>query len=493
MTSTSFAFLSAGLFLSVAAVACGGKSNHSKGTEPTGGTHTGGSGENDSGGAGHGTGAVSTGGRGSGGSNEGTGAVAAGGRPAGGNDSGGTHTGGTNTGGTNTGGASTGGTGGSATGGASAGGTGGSATGGAAAGGTGGSATGGAATGGTGGTGGAATGGSGGEPSWICGDSRCVPGASCDPDTGFCECDQGYEGDGWWCLSTAPCDDSPCLNGGTCHPSGTDHVLCTCPANWGGVHCESSCSGVLSFPDPALAAAVRQAAALGDNEPITAEAAASINDLGIYDPISDFTGLECLTSVSWVSIEDAALTDLSPFAALPRLSHLYAPCNPLVDLSSVASLINLTSLSLGQDSSCDDETGVTDIGPLAGLVGLVDLDLSGHNIQSLAPLSQLTRLEWLVLASNANLSSLADLKPLSRLNYLVVTDTQVSDLAPLAGHSALETLWLSGSMVADLTPLLGITSLKNLYIVATPVDCAAQADNLAALKANGVDVTSSCG
>jgi len=237
---------------------------------------------------------------------------------------------------------------------------------------------------------------------------------------------------------------------------------------------------------------VRSAAGLDEGEPITAEVAASISDLGIYEPILDFTGLECLTSVRWLTVQEAALTDLSPFAALPRLSSLYAPCNPLLDLSSVACLINLTNLALGQDSSCNDGTGVTDISPLAGLVGLVSLDLSGQNIESLAPLSNLTRLEQLILADNANLSSLADLAPLSRLAYLVVTDTQVSDLSPFAGHGSLETLWLSGSMVSDLAPLLGVTSLQSLYIVATPVDCTAQASNLAALAANGVEVTSSC-
>ncbi len=342
-------------------------------------------------------------------------------------------------------------------------------------------------------SGGSSPGGAGGEPPWVCGTSRCVPHASCDPETGWCECDAGYEGDGRSCFSTAPCDDSPCQNGGTCHPTGIeDQVLCTCPANWGGVNCELPCTGNLTFPDPVLEAAVRQSAMLDEGEPITAEAAASISSLGIYEPISDFTGLACLTSVSYLSVDEAGLTDLSPFAALPHLSTLQAPCNPLLDLSSVAALINLTTLNLGQGSQCDDETGVTDITPLAGLVGLTVLDLSGHNIDSLAALRSLTRLETLILASNASLSSLADIAPLSRLNYLVVTDTAVSDLTPLAGHTSIQTLWLSGSQVADLSPLLGIDSLTNLYIVATPVDCAEQANNIASLVASGVEVSSSC-
>jgi internalin A len=101
-------------------------------------------------------------------------------------------------------------------------------------------------------------------------------------------------------------------------------------------------------------------------------------------------------------------------------------------------------------------------------------------------------LRWLILASNANLASLDGLENADDLEYVVVTDTSVSDVSLFAGHQTLETLWLSGSNVSDLGPLLTATALAELYIRATEVDCAAQAENMSALQANGVTVSSDC-
>ena len=350
--------------------------------------------------------------------------------------------------------------------------------------------------GGSGGSGSGGMGGTGAVPpdlDWRCDGDACVPGAKCDESTGFCECADGYAGDGWWCLSTAPCADSPCQNGGTCHPTLGARVLCSCPAGWGGVHCEIACSGEIEFPDAAFASVVRSAASIEEGQPITAEALADVTSLTISGtPISDLTGIECMPSLSWITIREAGLTSLTPFAALPRLTSLQVDCNSITDLSPIASLINLVDLNVGKSSSCEVPGQVTDASALEDLVGLSTLDLSGHDLSSLDSLRPLTHLQWLILASNANLASLDGIENADYLGYFVATDTSVSDVSLFAGHQALETLWLSGSRISDLGPLLTASALAQLYIRATEVDCQAQAENLSALQANGVSVTSDC-
>ncbi|GEM_PF-4257809 len=453
---------------------------HTGGEEANAGEDGGGSDPDDGGSGGTPSGGAQTGGVQTGGVQ--TGGRATGGGPASGGATGGAATTGGSSGSDNSGGlpASGGDAGGDDPGGTGAGGalppTGGTGGGGALTGGalTGGAPTGGAPLGGAP-SGGSGTGGSDDPqpPDWICGSvdapEYCVPGAACNAETGWCECRAGWEGPGWACLPTAPCADDPCLNGGTCHAAGTQ-AICTCPLGFGGRRCEIDCSGNIDFPDPVLAAAVRREAMLADGEPITAEALADVHSLGVYEgTIGDFTGLACMTALSWVWMDEVGLTDLTPFAALPWLRELDAPCNPVTDLAPLESVVNLTSLSLGQYSHCELPGGVSDLSPLSAHTGLHSLDLDGHEVESLAPLAALTHLEFLVLDGNAPLTSLAGIEGATRLEYLVVSDTAITSLAPLAELRRLGTLYAYGTGVTDLTPLAGHPTLTDLYLSDTPV------------------------
>jgi internalin A len=88
---------------------------------------------------------------------------------------------------------------------------------------------------------------------------------------------------------------------------------------------------------------------------------------------------------------------------------------------------------------------VTDIGPLAKLTKLVDLNIHTQDISDLTPLSGLTSLIELRLAANS-----------------------FTDLSPLRGLTTLQYLELTGNDITDITPLSGLTNLMQLDLRFNP-------------------------
>ncbi|XP_052086111.1 neurocan core protein-like isoform X3 [Mytilus californianus] len=69
-----------------------------------------------------------------------------------------------------------------------------------------------------------------------CSSSPCVNGGTCTPTGSIyvCLCPTGYNGN--QCQVT-PCSSSPCVNGGTCTPTGSIYV-CVCPTGYNGNQCQ---------------------------------------------------------------------------------------------------------------------------------------------------------------------------------------------------------------------------------------------------------------
>lgn len=99
----------------------------------------------------------------------------------------------------------------------------------------------------------------------------------------------------------------------------------------------------------------------------------------------------------------------------------------------------------------------------AQLLGLVELDVRGRGISSLAGLERCANLRELTLWDN-RVSDLAPLAGLRDLVYLDLDQNLISDLTPLAGLARLEVLYLSFNAVRDVTPLGNLASLRTLGI-----------------------------
>ncbi len=111
---------------------------------------------------------------------------------------------------------------------------------------------------------------------------------------------------------------------------------------------------------------------------------------------------------------------------------------PVEELSP-SDFATLTELDLG-------ESGISEIGFIAGCKSLQKLNLNSTQVSDLSPLASLANLSWLDLRS-----------------------TQVSDLSPLASLAKLSKLYLSNTQVSDLSPLASLANLSWLDLRSTQV------------------------
>ena len=106
------------------------------------------------------------------------------------------------------------------------------------------------------------------------------------------------------------------------------------------------------------------------------------------------------------------------------------------------------------------------VASLAGLEhasNLASLEINGHAVSDLSPLSGLTSLRRLMASSGA----IADVSPLAKLTRLMelrIAANRISDVTPLANLTALRTLDVGKNAIADISALAGLTSLTYLGI-----------------------------
>jgi len=159
-----------------------------------------------------------------------------------------------------------------------------------------------------------------------------------------------------------------------------------------------------------------------------------------------------------LSGKNRALSDLGRLAGLQELQELNLNDTGVADLAPLARLTQLRSLDLGF-------TDVMDLVPLAGLHALQSLDLTACNgVPDLAPLAELQELRKLTLS----FTGVMDFDPLARLQqlqYLDMSHTGVTDLAPLVELQALQTLILQYcEALRDLAPLPKLQALRFLDV-----------------------------
>ena len=262
----------------------------------------------------------------------------------------------------------------------------------------------------------------------------------------------------------------------------------------------------VDIPDPNLRAAWETALGKASGDPITcAEIRAEPSrltrqrawtqnhptwDFGADPPsppatvVRDLTGMECGRWFTKIWFTYNRISDLSPLAGLIDVDQLHLSGNLITDLSPLARLTKLHGLTLGSNL-------ITDLSPLAGLRTLHDLSIYENQISDLSPLAGLRSLRLLAAHEN-RISDLSPLAGLTELQDLSLHENQISDLSPLAGLTKLRDLTLANNPgISDLSPLQG----KNLRVLdlnynrmVTDVSVVAGMTNLTRLSLNGTGV-----
>ncbi|MEL7313590.1 MAG: leucine-rich repeat domain-containing protein [Cyanobacteria bacterium J06559_3] len=113
----------------------------------------------------------------------------------------------------------------------------------------------------------------------------------------------------------------------------------------------------------------------------------------------------------------------------------------------------------------------------AWLTNLTHLDLSrevqvfgvfGNPIVDVTPLKTLTNLTRLTLYGN-QIADVTPLKHLAHLTYLDLSRNQIVDIAPLASLRNLTELDLGTNRIADVTPLASLSNLERLKLGSNPL------------------------
>ena len=163
-------------------------------------------------------------------------------------------------------------------------------------------------------------------------------------------------------------------------------------------------SPVVTIPDANLRGAIEDALGKDSGASITQAKMRTLNS--IYAPswywpdISDLTGLESATNLTYLHLGHHKLEDVSALADLTNLRYLNLGFNRIMDVSALGDLANLTELDLRANK-------LTNVAALGVLNRLTNLNLAFNNITDVATLSGLTHLTELDLRGNPlNVSSI---------------------------------------------------------------------------------------
>ena len=221
------------------------------------------------------------------------------------------------------------------------------------------------------------------------------------------------------------------------------------------------------MPDENLRTLVRRRLGLASGETLTKQTMPDLTELsqdfGRSGQITDLTGLEYATGLTFISLSDRqhGFSDLSPLAGLTSLTYLELRSDQISDIDPLKDLTALTNLIITSGT-------FSDITALEKMTSLTKIILSGNQIGSISTLENLTSLTWLDMQDN-QISDLSPLEDLTSLTTLYLNSNQVSSVTSLQNLTALTQLQLDNNQITDVSSLDGLTALTYLALSENPI------------------------
>ncbi|MCX5991283.1 MAG: PKD domain-containing protein [Chloroflexi bacterium] len=146
---------------------------------------------------------------------------------------------------------------------------------------------------------------------------------------------------------------------------------------------------VVSFPDPNLEAAIREAIGKPAGD-IYESDLVGLTDFDAHEcGITNLAGLAHCTSLTSLGLWDNQISDISPLSGLTSLEYLELSGNQISDISPLSGLTNLTALNLGANQISDIEPLVSNPGIASGdTVNLPGNPLNSNSINTCIPALQ---------------------------------------------------------------------------------------------------------
>jgi len=235
----------------------------------------------------------------------------------------------------------------------------------------------------------------------------------------------------------------------------------------------------VNIPDENLKTVINSILGKSSGEEITDIELAKITHLNAEQRgIADLTGIEYLVNLSSISLGDNLISDITPLSSLTKLNQIYLWHNQIKDISPLSSLPNLNRITLG-DNQIEDISALSaltklavleipmnqvgDLSPLSFCTNLVELEMEGNLVNDISVLASLTNLSRIDLREN-QISDISALSSLTKLAVLELQRNQISDISALSALENLIVLDLGDNLIRNVSPLIPLTKLTTLSL-----------------------------